>query len=195
MTDEQKDKRDLELGYDGEVEGLPLPEATLANEQVLYCDTCGASNRVKASFCRECGRSLLEQEIEMLGIPDANENKHKPNLGEKRKPGSQALQAEGLTVRLASWVYLIATVFVSLITFNITAIIILATGVAMLEMLRRHIGPVKSEIQGGLMAILATFFLMNIIALALRSTMLVFIFVMLWMGAEGWYRSRNRLQQ
>lgn len=67
---------DGELRDDVNIDVAPLTAQTAP----LYCIHCGSANRSEARFCRKCGQSLDDQDIDPAHLPD-----YTPPAGDKRK--------------------------------------------------------------------------------------------------------------
>jgi len=53
------------LTEDGELRDVADSQS---EEELVYCNKCGTANAANATFCRKCGRSLVEQEAAMMGV-------------------------------------------------------------------------------------------------------------------------------
>jgi ribosomal protein L40E len=95
MSNNPKGNKRMRLGDDGELE--EISESSSAEAHVLYCNKCGASNNAGASFCRRCGHSLIDQEAEMMGVPDGKVGGEKQKGKEKQKSQKAHEAAEGET--------------------------------------------------------------------------------------------------
>jgi hypothetical protein len=78
MTAQQPQPQRTILTDDGELHDVhSLPET---HEATIYCNNCGAANRMSARFCRSCGESLDEQ----IPVPDDTHTFGAPGQKTKR---------------------------------------------------------------------------------------------------------------
>jgi hypothetical protein len=100
-----KPQKRMQLENDGELSelvGLDNMLDVRPDDEPIYCTRCGTPNPSDSRFCRKCGRSLAEQEAEMIGIParDArNRASTAPDDHQKAKNARQRSQAEGGSAR------------------------------------------------------------------------------------------------
>lgn len=103
------------LNEDGELrEAL---EAAHADAEPIYCTRCGTPNPADSRYCRKCGRSLEEQEAEMMGIPgrDALKAKNEARMARLAVGDEQAGRSAAL-VQIWTMILVAAMTIVSIST-------------------------------------------------------------------------------